>query len=295
MQNLNLLIESTLFPLPVLLVYSIIVQKRKERRKRSRVPFDELRRRPAGEALRIKLEGLDEKINDTISIMVFVPVLSMFAVFILHPQNLIVPVILFFITCITTAIFGIRLFRLSVQRANHQLGYDGERFVGEELSRLIALGFEVYHDVPFDKFNIDHVPVGSRGVFAVETKTRRKPVRKGRAEVHYDGKVLQWPWGKDSREVEQARNNARDLGDWLTSSTGEKVHATPILTIPGWWVEGKDSTASIYVLNPKEIYRMCASMPDILPDAQITRIYHQLNQKCRIEVKQEQRSSNPCP
>jgi hypothetical protein len=34
--------------------------------------------------------------------------------------------------------------------------------MGEKLSRLIALGFEIYHDVPFDKFNVDHVLVGGR-------------------------------------------------------------------------------------------------------------------------------------
>jgi len=28
---------------------------------------------------------------------------------------------------------------------------------GEELTGLIAFGFEIYHDVPFDGFNIDHV------------------------------------------------------------------------------------------------------------------------------------------
>jgi len=54
-------------------------------------------------------------------------------------------------------------------------GFDGERYVGEALTPLVAQGFEIYHDVPFEGFNIDHVPVGPPGIFAVETKTRRKP------------------------------------------------------------------------------------------------------------------------
>jgi len=38
-----------------------------------------------------------------------------------------------------------------------QLGFDGERYVGEALTPLVADGFEIYHDSPFEGFNIDHV------------------------------------------------------------------------------------------------------------------------------------------
>jgi len=158
--------------------------------------------------------------------------------------------------------------------------------VGEELSRLIGLGFEIYHDVPFDQFNIDHVLVGSRGVFAVETKTRSKPVSSGKVEyrVWYDGKALQWPKGADFRSVEQSRNNAKDLAAWLSSGTGEKVIASPILTLPGWMVERKVPVDGLYVLNPKQIHDVLASFPETLTESQITRICHQLNQKCGIDL-----------
>lgn len=287
MQNLYLLIESILFNIPVLIAIVIIIKKRKDRRKSSRVPFKELQRRPAGEALRITLEDLDEKINEAIFWIVLIPVLATFLLFVQHPHDLTVPITLLILTSATTAFFGIRLWKLINSRANYQLGYDGERFVGEELSRLIGLGFEIYHDVPFGNFNIDHVLVGERGVFAVETKTKSKPVIHGKVEyrVAYDGEVLQWPWGKDSDDIKQTKSNAKDLANWLTSATGERVRATPILTLPGWMVERNELPVGLHILNAKEIYDVCSDLPPIIPDAQINRICHQLDQKCRIEVK----------
>ena len=112
--------------------------------------------------------------------------------------------------------------------------------VGEELNQLMASGFRVFHDLPFDGFNIDHVLVGPPGVFAVETKTRRKPADiKGleRAQVFSDGERLRFPKDKyDSKAIPQARRNAETLAKWLTSATGQRVTVSAILTLPGWMV-----------------------------------------------------------
>jgi len=57
-----------------------------------------------------------------------------------------------------------------------RLGYEGEMAVGQELNQLMSEGYRIYHDFPADGFNVDHVVIGPTGVFAVETKARRKPV-----------------------------------------------------------------------------------------------------------------------
>lgn len=58
------------------------------------------------------------------------------------------------------------------------LRYLGERAVGEALFSLAAESYKIFHDVPAEvsgkKFNVDHVAVGKNGLFAIETKTRRK-------------------------------------------------------------------------------------------------------------------------
>jgi hypothetical protein len=137
------------------------------------------------------------------------------------------------------------------ERENYRLGFDGERFVGEELSRLIAHGYEVYHDVPFDGFNIDHVLVGPGGVFSVETKTRRKPVSESQGKeyhVQFDGSCLRWPWGTDTHGLDQAVNNARTLSQWLGSAVGDPVYVAPILTLPGWMVDRSVPRCRVHLL-----------------------------------------------
>jgi hypothetical protein len=220
-------------------------------------------------------------------LMLMFPLLMALGLFALHPKDLFSPLLFFILSAGWSVFFGIRLSKHIRQRANYRLGFEGERFVGEELSCLIFHGFEIYHDVPFDGFNMDHVLVGPRGVFLIETKTRRKPVDEGGKKefrVVFDGKCMQWPWGSDSYGIDQAKNNAKTLATWLSSASGESVWATPILTLPGWMVDRKAPFDGIYVLNPKEIYGVCSTSPEKLTEPQIRRICHQLDQKCRIEV-----------
>ena len=167
------------------------------------------------------------------------------------------------------------------------LGFDGERYVGEALTPLVAQGFELYHDVPFGGFNIDHVLVGLPGVFSVETKTRRKPVNEaGKKEfrVEFDGKLVHWPWGSDAHDVEHAVNNARSVSRWLGNAVGEPVYVTPVLALAGWLVDRTAPPARVHVVNPKEIINICRSMQATLSENLIQRICHQLDQKCRIAV-----------
>jgi hypothetical protein len=49
-------------------------------------------------------------------------------------------------------------------------------------------------------------------------------------------------------------------------------------------IELKTITDDLFVLNPKQIYHVCASQSETLPEAQIRQICHQLDQKCRLAV-----------
>src|SRR5687767_8208797 len=45
---------------------------------------------------------------------------------------------------------------------------------GTEQTRSPTSGFRVFHDVPFDDFNIDHVLVGPTGVYAGSKRSHRE-------------------------------------------------------------------------------------------------------------------------
>jgi hypothetical protein len=59
----------------------------------------------------------------------------------------------------------------------HDRGAAGEEHVGGLLDELSAEGWSVIHDASFGRGNVDHIVLGTAGVFTVETKSRQDPVR----------------------------------------------------------------------------------------------------------------------
>ncbi len=174
------------------------------------------------------------------------------------------------------------------ERSDCYLGFFGERVVAEFLEPAKALGWRVFHDVPCEsgreRFNIDHVAVGPGGVFAIETKTRRKgPAREGRDDykVFYDGEKLDWPWGDEQDGLGLAIGHAQWLQNWLTKTTGAAVGVVPVLALPGWYVESP-ARAVVRVVNPSWLPDLLtAGVETVLSTRQIDLYSRQLEQRCR--------------
>lgn len=146
-------------------------------------------------------------------------------------------------------------------------------------------GAAVFHDLAGDKFNIDHVVIAPQGVFAVETKGYRKPNRDGGAAdatVIYDGEVLKLPEWSGSGALRQAARQARWLSEWLTGATGESVQVTPVLALPGWFVDRK-GRGPVLVLSGGEIRDHLLKARDARPLSaeQMRRVVHQVEHRCR--------------
>lgn len=170
-----------------------------------------------------------------------------------------------------------------------RLGYLGERAVGEALLPITAAGYHVFHDVPAEgkngaAFNIDHVAVGPTGLFAIETKTRRKGRARPGFEAHkvaYDGRQLIWPWTEDDFGLQQAESRARWLSESLNKINGFGLAAKPVLVFPGWYVVPK-GVGPVTVLNHKQL---CAAIRrgenNVLSREQIDLLVRQLDDVCR--------------
>jgi hypothetical protein len=245
----------------------------------SRVPTNEKLLRPPGESLSRKIASYDERLLASSILLMTAPV------FYALQTPKISNVVFFGCLIPLTLLCAIPLFIAGRNIRNYALGYLGERAVGEELNQLLRDGCHVFHDYPGGpNWNIDHIVVAPSGVYAIETKTRRKRrTRTGQRdyELIFDGKNLRFPHCTDTFGLEQARRNAADLSVQLTKSTGETVKAKPILTFPGWLVTLKGK-GDVHVLNPKQIRQVVLNNngPTLSP-AQIQRIIHQLDQKCR--------------
>jgi len=176
--------------------------------------------------------------------------------------------------------------KLAKERRRERLGYKDEIVVGRELDRLISEGNHVYHDVPAEEFNIDHVVVGRTGIFAVESGARLKPVKTNRlddATVEYNGQMLIFPNGDDYKTIEQAERQASWISDWISGAVGEQVAARAIVALPGWFVK-RTSAEGISVVNPEQFPSLFRHIkPRHLSDAMITRIAAEIEQRCRNE------------
>jgi hypothetical protein len=275
------------FLAPMFILGWILHRRKRQFRATAHDPFTEMPLRPPGESTRLKLEELAEQYDDHILFILLMSVVTL-ALTLATPagQQLFVGSVMFVLAAGVVAFRARSIFSLQQKLWDYRLGFTGERAVGEALNQLFADGFQIFHDLPFEGFNIDHVIVGPPGVYAVETKTRRKPAHlrgTAKATVIFDGQALHYPWGQDTHGLTQAARNAATLAKWLAKSTGEPTPVNAILALPGWWVERK-ATGPVAVLNPKEIRRLFPQpiARPLSPD-RIQRIAFQLTERCRLE------------
>lgn len=129
------------------------------------------------------------------------------------------------------------------------LGLDGERAVADALNELREAGYRVYHDLQEEGYNIDHVVIGPGGVFAIETKTRRK---RRNQRVVFDGQtVLVGGFKPDRDPIAQAQACARRVRDILKQQAGKDVWVKPAVLFPGWYVDIRKRSPDLFVGNEK--------------------------------------------
>lgn len=196
---------------PVLILFLAIILDRRQRKHTEKPPQSEKLLRPPGWSLSIRLEKTFDSILDNLfaacalsafSAAGFVAIAVSFGA--KAPVLWIAGILL--ITVLVVAgcgIYAVRTFRRFNEARDIRLGLRGEQAVAEALNE--ASGFRAFHDMPGgDDWNIDHVAVGTRGVFLIETKARRRRgSRNGQAahEVIYNGEALQFPTYRDASRL----------------------------------------------------------------------------------------------
>lgn len=205
------------------------------------------------------------------------------------------PAVLFGIGFIACSALMYRAARSIKSYVNHRLGLIGEQVVGQLLDRLSSDTICVFHDMEIKEpggkpWNIDHVVVTPAGVFAIETKTRRKPRgispdgQQGH-KVIFDGQQLRFPapMSANRHGLDQAQRNANWLSGKLTALNGCDVPVSPVLVLPGWWVEAKGK-GPVSVLNPKGLRSFLNGRTPVLSAERQRAITAQLAERCCIDL-----------
>jgi len=154
-----------------------------------------------------------------------------------------------------------------------RIGRDGEIIVGQILGDLTSGGFQILHDIPANgdngkRFNLDHVLVGTRGVFVVETKTYSKKINATNTIEASEMGLLISGYTPKKDILYQSSGEAKWLADMLMKKIGKSVNVKPILTFPGWWIEPSAqkfaSKHGVLLVNPKAIGQYINNEPEIL-------------------------------
>lgn len=160
-------------------------------------------------------------------------------------------------TVIATAAtaYAVWLFRKAKRRVVQlKQARDGELVVGQFLDGLREDGARIFHDIPGEGFNLDHVVVSLKGIFVIETKTLSKPYPDSKITIK-DASVLVSGFPMDRDPIKQVRSQVTWLSRVLEETTGKKFPIKGSVVFPGWFVDPPPagSNLEIWVLSARAL------------------------------------------
>lgn len=297
--NARMLVVLAVFFVVVLSCGFYIIRKhRRNNRERNRRVHETMAvLRPPGETLRRQADEIFEASLNWLMLgtcgLYFLVVAPLFVLHFLpdaHPPSLLLSSSALLVAGLIVLVR--RCVTLLEERDNKRMGWFGECYVAEHLSRCAAKGCTVFHDVPISgpkwKANIDHVVVGPHGLAVVETKMRSKAadVAKGWV-VEFDGERLSWPkHPHDVETVEQVKRNAEWIKNKIVHECGITVPVAQVIAIPEWTVKERVLTQPRVVNGSGAADAVCHALgvdtrPPLLSSAQVEEIRKVLDKLCR--------------
>lgn len=246
--------------------------------------------RSPGESSRIQLDEMTSRISAYLALTVTIPLVIYSASLLVRNEpgadgTLALAIdALAVAACMIYALWGLHSLIKEKRRLATEL--ETKMAVAQELNGLMYEGYKVFHDLPADGFNIDHVVVGRTGVYALATRGLTTSAAKFDAsdwDVVYDGHSLRFPGWQETEAIEQASFQAAWLQKWLVEAGGNDVPVYPVLVLPGWYIN-QEAEGGIRVSNGKNIRSLLLHHePDHLPlfHQAFRRIADQLDQRCR--------------
>lgn len=178
------------------------------------------------------------------------------------------------------------------QLRNYKIGEQGELAVAQELNKLtINSSCRVFHSVIIEVENIDHIIVCPKGIFCLETKTRRRfPDETNKIEFK-NGVIWAGKKNLGDGAVKQAKRNALQLSNFLKENMekekGEFIK--PIIVFPEWSVSdeaGDDNQKKVYVRNHKQIIPLLKSLPTTLENDFLDKVCSVLDEKFNVDTEE---------
>lgn len=193
------------------------------------------------------------------------------------------PIALSIMTLIVVPYCTYRIFNVRKRVKRLRLGRDGEKAVGQHLESLRESSAKVFHDIPAQTFNLDHVVIAKSGIYVIETKTYSKP-ESGAPKIIFDGQKLKLNTGiTTDKPVIQVQAACSWLGELLKQSTGRSFPVKPVIVFPGWFIEptSEAKSSEVWVLNPKGLPTFINNSADRLNTDEVSMAAYHLSRYVR--------------
>ncbi|MFZ0128704.1 MAG: nuclease-related domain-containing protein [Candidatus Dormiibacterota bacterium] len=137
---------------------------------------------------------------------------------------------------------------------NWQWGSEGERKTAKALRRLPPADWRVWHDLQWeDKTNIDHVVVGSTGVFLLDTKDCFGQITVDKSGLHFQ-------WLEDPDMVSEYRgifakegSASAALKERIQHATGIRIWVDPVVVLWGQFEQGPTEVDKVTFVRGSEL------------------------------------------
>lgn len=147
-------------------------------------------------------------------------------------------------------------------------GARGEEIVAKKLAKLGREDWMALHDrLLGDRGrNVDHLLIGRRGVFSVNTKNLS-------GDVVVKGNTFRVGGYRDRSVLHTARDEAARVGERLSLASGVKFSAIPVLVVLTPSLDVQEQPKGVYVLGRGQIPSWFEDQPEALERAEAARIY----------------------
>ena len=252
-----------------------------------------------GESLEQRIQELSDKVFENllfpmVALVAFIYVAMIYVGFL--QVNLFTVVFILALLIVLSVRAFIKIRRLNAKIRNCRKGLDGERYVGAIIEKASSKNSFVFHDIVCEKinqgkvkpFNIDHLIVSTKGIFAIDAKNWSLPDREyNQADFVFDNGELVDSTGVIQKELmKKIESQAKFIEDRIYEWIGKRYQVFRVGIMIGAYVQNVQGDFRKYwFINDGAFLGFFEREPDKIPLNDVLRISDSLRRFAERPIK----------
>lgn len=247
------------------------------------------RTRVQGESLQEKIREYEFKVMEYMLLPVFFAGMTLFIWYIYLASvniNLFCAVTFSIITLLSVIRGFVKVKKIRLMLKRYRKGLEGERLVGESLNQLSNESTYVFHDIPGERFNVDHIIVSTRGIFVIETKHFNRDQCQ---EFYYDGTMI-YRVMKDGRKflcpklLPQIDGEARFIEHEIERRTDTKLPVIKVAILIGSYINSTENFKDYWLLNESSFVTAFKQSKEIYGASVVKLVVTHIREMVKVDV-----------